>query len=164
VGETERAKGLDIVTVATVLTLLIGTLGGLTALRRGRQNEPGQVAYDYQAAILAQDFARAYGHLSASLANHPPSSSAFEADLKRYEALPDYEIDPCVYAGEVQVEGDEATAHLRVQYYDPCTGAEVQNLTMTPSEVRLRREGGQWKIVYAGLHFVQCWADPDACE
>lgn len=162
--ETKRAKGFDLVAAAAVLMLLTGTALGATAVRRRRQNVPGQVAYDYQTAILAQDFARARAHLSTSLANYPRSSAAFAAALKRYGALPNYEIDPCVYAGATEVDGDEATAHLRVQYYDPCTGAEVQNLTMTPFLVRLRREGGGWKIVYAGEHFVRCWVEPDACE
>jgi hypothetical protein len=89
---------------------------------------------------------------------------AFTSDLRRYGELPLWEIDPCVYVESSEVAGKNAVVHMRVQYYDVCTGIEVRNLSFTPFRVDLRREGGEWKIMYAGMHFAGCWADAGACD
>ena len=158
VGKLSR-RFILIVAMLTVGTLLLVSLW-LTCFRPDglRQSHPPEdVAQGYLEALLDQDYEKALYLLSPAMPKMPGSEEAFLSDLERAGDLPIAEMQACYYVEEVAREGETASIKLREQYYDPCLGIEIQNLSYDWIWVRLRMEKDGWRIIHASKYFSSGW-------
>lgn len=130
-------------------------------------DEPGGVAFNYQMALIREDYQHAYGYLSPTLDGYPDTLDVFVEQLEEHDSLPELQQSPCVYLEEVNTVGSSSRVKLLEQQFDPCTplvGAYKQNLTWSFIHMQLQLEEEGWRIVGAGEHFVSCWAREAGCE
>lgn len=131
------------------------------------EDTPQGVAYNYQLAIIRQDYPRAYACLSPTLAHFPASADEFKAGLQRSEG--GSQIRRCVYIETVKSNGDQATVTLFEQWYAiSCARTQPsspENLSYNFLEVDLQREDQGWKIIDSSGHFARCWtAGTEECR
>jgi hypothetical protein len=130
-------------------------------------DEPGGVAFNYQTALIREDYHRAYGYLSPTLDGYPDTFNVFVEQLEEHGSLPDLQQSPCVYLEDVNTAGSSSRVKLVEQQFDPCTplvGAYKQNLMWSLINVELRLEKEGWRIVGSDEHFAGCWAREAGCE
>lgn len=168
--------GLILAGIISMLICLTLGAGWFFFYQEGKQQKdyqadgsPEAAAFNYLMALAKKDFIRAYGYLSPDLAGFPADVDIFLAELEDRGLLPAYEIDPCVYIEDANINEDQAEVELRMQYYDPCLKGwwlEIENLTQTPGHLMLRQIGESWMIVDAddGFFFSNCWTDLDDCK
>jgi hypothetical protein len=127
-------------------------------------DSPESVALNYQLALIHEEYDLALRALSTSLVNLPKTADELRQDLQGQSLLPEWELQPCVYFESAEVSGVAASVILREQFYDPCTGIDVRNLTFGTIRTEMRLENGEWKIISADEHFAPCWSDGSKCE
>ena len=158
VGRLSRRSVL-IVAILTVGALLSASIWLICfrpdELKQGLS--PEDVAQGYLDALLDQDYEKALHYLSPAMSKIPGSGEAFRSDLERAGDLPIAEMQACYYVEEVARDGETASIKLREQYYDPCIGIEIQNLSYDWIWVRLRLEKDGWRITHASKYFSRDW-------
>ena len=146
-----------------LITVMLVVLSGLIWFVFFRPDEPPRdlspedVALGYLTALADQDYQAALDVLSPAMPDLPGSEQEFLSDLERAGDLPITAMQPCYYVEEVAREGDEARIKLREQYYDPCTGIEVHNLSYDWIWVQLRLESEGWRITGASKYYSSGW-------
>jgi hypothetical protein len=120
-------------------------------------DRPENIAFNYQMALIKEEYQQAYTYLSSTLESYPSTPRIFFEELDARGLLPVLEMSPCIYVEEVEIIGNYAMVKLREQFSDPCTWIEVQNLFFNYIEMNLQLEKGVWKIVDSDTHFASCW-------
>jgi hypothetical protein len=127
-------------------------------------NRPEYVAFNYQMALIKEEYPQAFTYLSSTLKSFPSTLNIFVEELEAHGLLPELEMSPCIYVEEVEITDNNATVKLREQFSDPCTGIEVQNLSFNYIEMKLQLEKGMWRIVDSDTHFASCWIGSTECK
>jgi hypothetical protein len=150
-------------TFITAMLVVGAVLSGLIWLVFFKPDEPTpdlsseDVALGYLTALADQDYLAAPDVLSPAIADLTRSEAAFLSDLERAGDLPITAMQPCYYVEEVTREEGEASIKLREQYYDPCTGIEVHNLSYDWIWVKLRLESEGWRITGPSKYYSSDW-------
>ena len=147
-----------------ILLLILVSMYLMTRESPPTEGSPEKVALDYQLALIHEDYEVTLRTLSTNLSNLPRTADDLYRDLQDHNLLPEWDLDPCVYLESVEVHETTASVMLREQFYDSCTGVEVQNLTYDYIHMELRFVNGVWKIVDADAHFLPCWSNTSLCD
>ena len=160
-----RGWRLGLLLLGGLLMFALGLLIFLSLPGRGvprylAEGSPQAAAYNYNLALIEEDYPRAWSYLSNSLEALPENSDILRNQLYLENQHYELNANPCVYVESVISSGDRATVTLREQLYDPCGAVPLRNLTYTYFQVELELKNGEWKIVNAEDHFVAAWRQP----
>jgi hypothetical protein len=166
-----RNRGLRIaiwfVLVVVVISVLFIIMGKVLLADYQTDGTAESAAYNYQLAIIEEDYLRAYRYLSPSLPNRPSTLEAFIEDMEHFGQTSSPSLDPCVWVEGVEENGVNATVMIWEQLYTICTKDQrlaPENLSYNLFEMKLELQDGEWRILNSGEHFVSCWAEVDGCK
>lgn len=146
--------GMVLLVVAVLLVALLG--GDRVAYRP--DDSPEAAAYNYLLALRQQDYARAYGYLSPTLAHYPASLDQFVYDVRRDSwSLTELQGDVSL-AVESVIPAETQTTVVIAQTTYPTGGLFDSVQYRSTFDVVLREEGGSWKIVQAQRYWYHCWS------
>jgi hypothetical protein len=128
------------------------------------ENTPEGVMNNYLLAIQKDNYTRAYGYLSPSLAGYPSTVAAFASDVGQYSWQfgqdgdnTSFEISDSELFGNDAVVTIQVTHFYRGGLFD--NGSSVESTQFT-----LNRAGESWQIVDGGYYFwVDCWDTTTSC-
>jgi hypothetical protein len=150
-----------LVGIVAGVVLLVGVAFAVAFLRPEPEYRPDDtpegVTHNYLLALRQYDYARAHGYLSPRLPGYPANSEEFAQDVR--DNSYNFDLDDRSVTLEVEsarLTGNTATVTVRrTVFYG---GGLFDSSEYSGSfDVRLRREGGGWKIVEAGQYWAYCW-------
>lgn len=156
-----------LILVAALIAILFFIVRKLLLADYMTDGTAGSAAYNYQLAIINEDYLRAYGYLSPALPSRPSTVEAFVEDLERFSHVASRSQNPCVWVDGVDEDGGKAAVMIWEQLYTICTKDRrfaPDNLSYNRFEMELELQDEGWRILYSEGHFVPCWAEVDGCE
>ena len=156
-----------LILVAAILSLLIFIMSKLLLADYQTDVSAASAAFNYQLALIKEDYHRAYGYLSPSLPNRPSSVEAFIEELERSGQKSPHSLNPCVWVEGVEEDGVKATVMIWEQLYTVCTRDRAlapENLSFNRFKMELVLLEDGWRIFHSEGHFVPCWTEIDGCK
>lgn len=157
-------KGTDKFLIAIVagVVILVAVVFVLTLTRANApqyqaEDTPQGVVHNYLVALQLEEYERALSYLSPTLAGYPADADQFAADIDRASyQFAGYGDDVSLAVESANVQGDKAKVAVRqTVFYRGSLFSTSES--SSGFDVTLRREGGAWKIVTAGLYWSPCW-------
>jgi hypothetical protein len=164
-------KGTDKFLIAIVagVVILVGVVLTIALLRPDQpgyqpDDAPEGVAHNYLLALQQEDYERAYGYLSPTLAAYPANVDQFTSHVEEYRwSFGYYDDDVSLAIESVDVIGDRAKIVVRkTEFYRG--GLFDSGQHSTTFDMTLRREQGTWKVTDSDRYWASCWESSKGCE
>ncbi len=124
---------------------------------------PAGVSYNYLLALRKKDFARAYGYLSPGLPGYPRSADDFVKHVEQNTWMFDQSGSRAFEIQSTQVTGENrASVTVREQRFYEGDLFDSRS-SFSTFDLRLRQDGGVWKIYFGDSYWLSCWENSDGC-
>lgn len=151
-----------------VLLVVVAFVVALNKPKPAYQSEdtPGGVAFNYLFSLQQNEYERAYGYLSSSIAGYPRDAEAFADDIHDYSwtfsnldsSSTTLEVD------SVNINGKRADVKIReTRFYEGDLFNSSQYTNLFNMTLR-QNEKGEWKIEDADDYWLWCWNNNDGCN
>ncbi len=159
-------KFLIAIVAGVILLVMVAFIVVLNQPQPGYQEDhtPEGVIYNYLLALQQEDFARAYGYLSPSLAGYPPTLTQFIGDISANPWQFGLEGDQKAFmVNQAALFDHEAVVTVELTQFR--SGGLFDNGTYTEtSRFTLTRSGEAWRIAGGDYSFWwPCWETPENC-
>lgn len=150
--------------VAGVIVLIVGALA--ISLNQPKadylpDNTPEGVVNNYLLAIITEDYEKAYGYLSPTLAGFPYSADEFQKDVEGSYFFRRVQ-DVSVNVESSETDGNKATVTIEeVRFRQDTFEVDTYDREI---DFYLVLVNGSWKIVDADSYFISCWARASGCN
>lgn len=120
------------------------------------ENSPENIAHNYLLALRQEEYERAYGYLSPTLAHYPTNLSEFIDDIhsNRWDFRLDNEVSLAV--DTVHTTADQSTVTIQeTTFYR--SGLFDSSQAIHTFTIRLHQTNGRWQITQADTYWFSCW-------
>jgi hypothetical protein len=127
------------------------------------EDTPEGVAHNYLLALQIEEYERAYGYLSPTLAGYPASAERFVEHIHDNAWRFRLNTDATLSVESSKITGDNATVYVQESRFWGGDLFDSGQSTYT-FDMKLRLEEGQWKIIDSDNYFAWCWDREDGCD
>ena len=158
-------KSLTGIVVGIVALVIVAFVVTLT--RPGPTYQPEDtsqgVAHNYLLALQKEDYERAYGYLSPTLAGYPTSVDEFADAIMDHSWKFRLDADTTLAVESAREIGSRTVVQVRESRFEG--GGLIGNSESTTMfDIKLEFEEGAWKIVDADYYFARCWRSDKGCR